>query len=63
MKKIEHHLEILDLDLDVVARWDFVVYLLWGGCEYTSMNCLCRKKDMCVEVRLPKGRTVLGTVS
>lgn len=38
MKKVEHHLDILDLALYVVTRRDFVVFFSWGGSEYTYIN-------------------------
>lgn len=47
LKKIEHHLKILDLYLEVVTRCEFVVFLSWGGGEHTYINCMCRKKDVC----------------
>lgn len=44
MKKTEHHLEILDLHLGIVARYEFVVFLSQGGGEFTYINCICRKR-------------------
>lgn len=44
MKKIEHHLEIPDLYLDIEARCEFVVFLSWGGGEFSYINCICGKR-------------------
>lgn len=44
VKKIEHHLEILDFHLGIVAGCEFVVFLSQGGGEFTYINCICRKR-------------------